>query len=251
MCFGSEGEWLDVPHEKIKDICSKELLTCFIKSDDTLACIGAPINLLTFTIKAQEIVFYGIDPVTGDMVQDYSHKKFKNVKIGDTRVCAQGLEDGIVYCMGTNLHGAGQSSPEEAVDYHPHYPKTMILIPKDGTLKVIGSAILFSPLKNISDPQSLKYQRLASDNETAFFTAAGNTYDDGSSIPENTLVTTSGFVREGVMEFVYSESSYDASRFGVFCFTDTNHKVKCEAINDFRKREHTKLISDIPKEIDQ
>lgn len=253
FCFGEEGPWLDVPHAPVKDISADDNFVCFIKEDGKMGCVGGELDLLftvsnnghTKRIHAEELLKHGIDPVSKQMNQDFSEKKFKSVKVGDKKVCAQGADDGIVYCMGSNIRGGGESYPTEVLDYAGGDPNGTPFILKDGTLTFVGSSFNANPAKNIPDRYKLKYKKILTPQGVMLLTAKGNTYTDGMVMPENTLVTFNDLSEEGVLGAVDVSSSFQRDRFSVFCILKDNKKVKCLS----SKGTKTPLIMKLPSEI--
>ncbi len=235
-CFWARGESVDVPHEKVKDISTGDV-TCFIKPDDTLACVGKKKWLFTSTtvseIRAAQLPKWGIDPSSGAEGQDYSTKRFKNVKMGyqSLKICAQGHDD-VVYCMGENRTTPASSifGPQPLLDYEPGDSEFGFSLMKDGTPHLLGSPG-YPKILNIKSPKLLKYKRIFAHGE-GFLTAPGNTYENGSSIPENTLIIASrGILQEGVLDFVITESSYKADRFSIGCLLTDKGKVRCQNLS--------------------
>ena len=170
VCFGQEGESFDVPHEKVKDISTGDV-TCFIKPDDTLACVGKKKWLFTSTtvseIRAAQLPKWGIDPSSGAEGQDYSTKRFKNVKMGyqSLKICAQGHDD-VVYCMGENRTTPASSifGPQPLLDYEPGDSEFGFSLMKDGTPHLLGSPG-YPKILNIKSPKLLKYKRIFAHGE--------------------------------------------------------------------------------------
>lgn len=253
FCFGEEGPWLDVPHEPIIDIAANNSFVCFIRENGTLGCVGHEVDLLLTIagdgvikrIKAEDFVRHGIDPVSKKMESDFSNKKFKSVKVGDTKVCAQGADDGIVYCMGSNIRGAGESYPEEVLDYGAGNPNRTPLIRKDGTLTMVGAGLSGPPAKNIPDRYLLKYKKMLATAGIILLTAKGNTYGNGAVMPEDTLVTFDDLTEEGVLGAVEVESDLSSKPHRVYCILKYNQKIKCVSPRGLA----TSLMNEIPKEL--
>lgn len=246
VCFGKEGEWLNVPHEKVKDIAAGYELTCFIKEDEKLACIGEKFNILNknenlIEIKPEELVKYGIDPFSKKENQDFSQKKFKNLKVRFNRVCAQSSDDGIVYCMGNNDNGSGESITQKFLDYEDNH-----FILENGERWGVGIQFGFRPLKNVANPEELKFKKIFFYGQ-GFLTGPGNVYNDGSKIPENTLVTTRGFSAEGILGAAIADINYETIDYEVICMIKENNKIRCEVLDGYKPS--GSLLSDIPKEI--
>lgn len=250
ICFGQEGVWLDVPHEKVKDISTGPNYTCFIKEDDRLGCVGANVNLIgsgdPYKIKAEELPKHGVSE--GIEQIDYSQKKFKNVKAIGPRMCAQDL-DGIVFCMGSNINNTGGSIKEKVLDYLVDLMGTLFIL-ENGKLKEYGKPTFIQDISNITNPYTLLYKRFL--NNENLLTAAGNFYADGSVMPENTLISGIGYKEEGILDATVVESSRSLERISIRCVVKENHKVQCKPHWDSQathKEADTPVIKNIPKDI--
>lgn len=238
LCFGKEGPWLDVPHEKIKELAVGSNYTCFIKQDDRLSCVGGSFLSLNrseaIRINAPDFPRYGIDPISGAEQQDFSLKKFKKIKAATERICAQALDDNKVYCMGGNFKGAGQAIDAQVRDFQPGSELSTSFINMNGEYKVVGS-IIKSPANRF------KYNKFVPGGLLA---AAGNIDDDGTVIPENTFIDWNGKIKKNILQFVIIGIGTIE---GVSCVLNTNHKVKCFIRN--KPQMSLKVIDDIPPEI--
>jgi hypothetical protein len=192
LCFGKEGNWLNVPHEKVVDISAGFNSTCVIKANGTLNCVGQEFATISKAnhaqrIRAENIVLYGIDPVTKQENQDFSKKIFKNIKVARKTglVCGQDNDDK-VYCMGDNQDGIGESIAQKALDYFPEEVHTIFIL-DDYKVHCVGHKDTFGALPNLTKPDELKFKKLFPGSQIGLLTAAGNSYDDGTPIPENTL----------------------------------------------------------------
>jgi len=250
ICFGQDGAWLDVPHEKVKDISVGSNYTCFIKEDDRLACVGVDVNLIgsggSYTISTVDLPKHGVSE--GIEHIDYSQKKFKNIKAIGPRMCAQDL-DGIVFCMGSNIHNTGGSIKEKVLDYRVDLMGTQFIL-ENGKLKEYGKPTLIKEISNITNPYSLIYKRFL--DESNLLTAAGNFYADGSVMPENTLISSIGYKEEGVLDAIVVESSRSLERIGIRCVVKATHKVQCKPHWDSEashREADTPVIKNIPPEI--
>lgn len=255
FCFGEEGPWLDVPHEPVIDISTWEGVTCFIKASGHLGCVGRDIYLFNKdadrkspspTIRACDLIKHGVDPFTKEAHQDFSAKKFKRVQVSSLKVCAQGAEDDIVYCMGYNLHGSSESRPHAVLDFYAQEHNGLHYLNEQGQLFFthIGSNNLIA---NIPDPYDLKYKKIVgSPHALSLLTKAGNSYLDKTPMPENTLITFWGFAEENVLDAVTVESSFAKDRYQNICMIKDNYQVKCISLV---KRKDNKIINDIPNNI--
>jgi hypothetical protein len=226
VCFGKDGGWFNtIPNAPIKDIAAgPNNLMCFIKNDDTLGCVGTKIHILLkdgnfVSKKAHKLSTYGIDPDTGDENQDFSIIKFANLKVGNSRVCGQNANDGSIYCMGSNNRESGKIPPK-VLDYAINDINSTVCLDESNLLKMIGMGHSFNPIGNISDPETLKYKKISSSLD--LITSAGNFYDDGLAIPENTLVTHYGKSIEGVLDSVTYYNKPDR----ILCILNINKKIE-------------------------
>lgn len=251
ICFGQEDKWLDVPHEKVKDISAGPNYTCFIRENDRLACVGMDVNIHsnsgTITkIKAEDLPKHGVSEGLEHI--DYSQKKFKTVRAGLNRVCAQDMDD-IVFCMGSNIHNTGGSIKEKVLDYRVDLMRTLFIL-ENGKLEQKGTHLLFKGIANITDLNTLIYKR--SLDESNLLTAAGNFYADGSVMPENTLISSIGYKEECILDATVVESSRSKERISIRCVVKENHKVQCKPhwdSQDTHKEADTPVIKNIPQEI--
>ena len=231
VCWGKEGKWLDVPHEPVKDIACGSGITCFIKIDGRLACVGPDIpiftkNSETIRYNAQDLPSQHGITATSER-EDFSQKQFVDLKVGSGRVCATAADDGRVHCMGSNGYGSGEALAEPVLDYFPGDESSTYYILLGGELKTVGVGLGFRDVPNISDPKGLKYRKIiASKQGFDYLTAHGNFYDDGRPIPENTLVSPLGFSEEGVLSSVCYYNSYEADRFRIITILKTDHTIK-------------------------
>jgi len=250
VCWGKNGDWLMVPNTKIKYISAGTGLTCFIKEDDLLECVGE-LQWEIHRIKAADILREGFDPETGDPKQDFSAKKFKSVQTGQGRVCALGYDD-VVYCMGSNQFGAAKSGLQKVKAFAVSQWATYLL---DDQNKLVIAGAEYSPKKNtskIADYKKLKYKSIfgSSGGFPIFLTASGNKFDDGSSIPENTTVFPIHdlVIEEKVLKATAGERGSDPHH--TYCAIMEDKKVKCRAW-DYNGVENTTsdIVKNIPKEI--
>ncbi len=264
VCFGKEGEWLDVPHEKVKDLVAGPNFTCFIKSDGKLGCVGSKVLIYTkanakININAEDLPKHGIDTVNENL--DFSQKIFTTVKASFNgfrdagfprgKVCAQDI-DGIVHCMGSNIRDTGwvPAEAEKASDYFVHDTGAVFLTP-NGDLLYRGGSALYDGLNNISKPKTLKYKKIF--YEECLLTAPGNTYDNGSIMPENTLICGEE-VEESVLDVdVIQYHVKKMKDIPIICVLKENHKIACkpnfkssDAVQQVRE---TLLIKDLPTEL--
>ncbi len=225
------GKWLDVPHEPIKDIACGDSMTCFIKMNGRLACVGPDIPI--FTKNSGQIRYNAHDLPSQHGItatserEDFSQKQFLYLKVGSGRICATAANDGRVHCMGDNLRGSGEPLGEPVLDYFPGDETRTYYILRSGQLKLVGMGFRFRAVPNISDPETLKYKKIiASKQGIDYLTACGNFYKDGRPIPENTLVSPLGFSEEDVLNSVCYNNSYKADRFSIITILKTNHTIK-------------------------
>lgn len=260
FCFGEEGSWLDIPNEPIIDISAGHALVCFLKADGRLGCEGSSeVRIISKDahgrghvkmINARDLVKQGIDPVSKQMDQDFSNKKFKSVRVGRDKACAQGADDGIVYCMGGNLSNSGHTPTFAVADYAAGDEHHTFLIFNDGSLNYVGVGMGFYKNKGIPDPYMLKYKKFQfSPDSLMLLTSTGNKYADGRVMPESTLITGHGVVEEGGIGAASLNSSFKADRFSVICILKDNHKVKCVLPPDWPGDTNNTLFTDIPPEI--
>jgi alpha-tubulin suppressor-like RCC1 family protein len=254
VCFGKEEDGLDVPHEKVKEITAGGGFTCVIKQDDTLSCVGRTIQLITdtagvFKIKAEELVKWGVDPTSGAEHQDYSTKKFKNVKGGVFRVCAQGLDDNVVYCMGQSIRKSSKLGTHPFIDFVAGDGQAIGILDTGHLYVIDGTRYVYKPVPNISNPETLKRKKILT-NGFAYLTATGNRYDDGTPIPENTLVVSVGYVKEGAINLIEPETSCKVDRTNAFFYLTDQGKMGCFNCQDPDvKSKNSDLINNAPKEI--
>ena len=231
ICFGKEGKWLNVPNEPIKDIAASSDFTCFIKDDDTVGCVGSKISVFSKNgnviggVPAKRLVKFGISPHLNDVPDSHyvnlSNEKFVTLKAGiGGRVCGKSKDDGYIYCMGGNEKEAGKIS-SKVLDYAISDVSYTICIDKNNDLKMFGDQTKsFNPIINISNPRALKYKKITSSFD--LLTASGNFDDDGSPIPENTLITFGGKsikdVRDSIEYYVHPER--------IFCILNMNKKIE-------------------------
>lgn len=254
ICFGKEDKWLDVPHEKVKDIAAGPNYTCFINGDDRLSCVGMDLNIQSntknlYTIKAEDLPKHGVSE--GVEKIDYSQKTFKSVKAGLNRVCAQDV-DGFVFCMGSNARDTGGSIKQKVLDYDVELMGTLFIL-EDGKLAKAGYGQLLTPIENITDPHELKYKRFfGGEGRPYLLTSSGNIYTDGSNMPENTLISFMGKKEEGVLAAAAVSSSCRIGRIRIRCVVKENHKVQCKPESSWdpaHKELDNPVIKDVPKEL--
>lgn len=254
VCFGFENEWLDVPHEKVKEISVGHGFTCVIRQDDTLYCTG----ILMFSdgisniakISAQEFPKLGVDPISGSDHQDYSHKKFKNLKCGFNVVCARALDDNGVYCMGSSAHkGLLLGAKNDFIDYFPGHSNVKLILNSQKIYNTHAQMTFYS-FPNLAKPNKLKYKKIF--NDRAYLTARGNKYDDGSIIPENTLIhhTNIGPIKHDIAEFIEVATSDKPDRLPVYFYLTNKGKLGCINCHkqDIKSRD-SEIVNNIPKEI--
>ncbi len=258
FCAGKEGPWLDVPSEPITDIAASDYFVCFLKSDGKLGCVGKTIDVIIKDehtprmeyIDPRNLVKFGIDPITKKTNQDFSEKRFKDLKAGDHKVCATGVDDDLVYCMGSNLAHSSELPAQPVLDYSPSYEQNTYLISKSGDLVNIGSPHQYPTVAKIADLSKLKYKKFfLSPTSLLLSTAAGNRYSDGAMIPENTLIMNNGLSEEGVLGVARLQSSLSKYRHTVMCMLKDNHKVKCILPHGYRSEQNDTLLNDIPKNV--
>ncbi len=264
VCFGKEGEWLDVPHEKVKDLVAGPNFTCFIKSDGKLGCVGSKVLIYTkanakIYINAEDLPKHGIDTVNENL--DFSQKIFTTVRAAFNgfrdagfpkgKVCAQDI-DGIVHCMGSNIWDSGwvHTEAEKASDYFAHDNGAIFLTPH-GELLYGGVILFLGIISNISKPETLKYKKIF--GKECLLTAPGNTYDNGSIMPENTLICC-GEMEESVLDVALIQYHVKKMKdIPIICVLKENHKIACkpnfkssDAVQQVRD---TLLIKDLPTEL--
>lgn len=253
MCFGKEGAWLDVPHEKVHDIVAGPGFTCFIKADNTLGCVGPKIGIVKkkggYTyINPADLPKHGIDGTNEDL--DYSKKTFVSLKAEIGQLCAQ-QTNGTVLCMGSNIRGQGESIPEKVSDYFVHETGVIFLNQK-GKLVSSGAGYGFNKLSNISNPKKLKYRKIL-DAGGGLLTASGNTYDNGSIMPENTYIPFIGDLEESVVDVTVVESSRKKDRVRIRCSIKNDNKISCVPhIKEQASEPEAKnnlIIKDLPREL--
>gem|GEM_PF-2580061 len=253
VCFGKEAEWLDVPHEKVKDLVAGPGFTCFIKNDGKLGCVGPKVMIRKKAgvdyINAEDLPKHGVDAVNENL--DFSQKIFTNVKAWVGRVCAQDV-NGFVHCMGSNIRGTGAAIAQKVLDYSVRDTGTSFLDDKGNLLDGgDGHGFNIIYLSNISKPERLKYKKLFGTD--GLQTALGNTYDDASLMPENTLIPYIGESEEGVLDFVMPESSRSKERISIRCVIKENHKIRCrphlKSPKPTQEERDSLIIKDFPKEL--
>lgn len=254
LCFGRDGEWLDVPHEKVTDIACGPDFTCFVKEDGKLGCVGKEIELLSKTgasikINPADLSKHGVSEGVENI--DYSQKIFKNIKNGGFRICAQDV-DGFVFCMGTNVSNKGSSIKERVTEYSVDMYHTLFIL-EDGKLAEAGVKSGFNPIQDVTDPSNLKYKKiLGPSTGTSLLTASGNFYSDGSSMPANTLLSYSGDKEEGVLAAASVNSSRRIGSITILCMVKANHKILCRPearVKDAANNLDNPILKDLPQEL--
>lgn len=250
VCFGSEKLNVGVPHEKVNDIAAGPHHVCFAKTNGGVSCIGPRIQITTKDrngpfIAAEDLPKHGIDKLREDL--DFSSKTFTKLKAAEERLCGQGT-DGIVYCMGGNPLGVGEPFTQKFLDFSLDDYQTSYIL-ESGLLAIVGgrSANKFA---RISAPTKLKFKTFTTSGDP--ITAAGNYYDDGKPIPENTLLWPFGEVEEGVIDAVRTESKVALPRIGIQCSIKLDYKVVCKPYQSDEKSPEattTPIIKDIPAEL--
>ncbi len=258
VCFGNKGSWLKVPTGKLLDISCGSNYTCFLDENGKLGCVGddidfAPKNSPRRQIKAEDLVKYGIDPLSKNENQDFSSKIFKNLKAGDSQICAQGKNDDIVYCMGANLRGMGESINQKALDYALGLNSVMI-IADDGTLSVVGVQRVFPGAKNLASLAGLKLRNVVNSfsGNIAFFTGPNNHYDDGTTLPENSLVISSSktTIYEDALGYASNRGGQAASNLYAQCILKKNAKLACSAfVTGGKDNPDSLIVKDVPKDL--
>jgi hypothetical protein len=228
FCWGLEGPWLDVPDEPVVDISAGWGFTCFIKADKSLACVGQELLLFydfgSVEISATSLPKHGITGTTFNA--DFSKMGFVDLKTGERDVCATCADDGLVYCMGSNFKGGGNVLPHIVLDYFPNQLHTHLIL-NDGSLSISGEPMGWNPIPGIKNPNSLKFKKILGAGSMAYFlTAVGNFYDDGSPIPENTLISFIGFSQEGVLKVADYKTSRKKGWKEILIILKDDHTVK-------------------------
>jgi hypothetical protein len=256
LCFGKEGEWLNVAHEKVLDVSTGSHSTCVIKMNGTLTCVGLQFMIMSKAnlpqrIRAEDIVLYGIDPVTKQENQNFSQKTFKNIKVARKAglVCGQS-DDDKVYCMGDNQGGMGESIAQKALDYVPEEVHT-ILILDDYSLRWIGRQGTFGALPKLAKPAELKFKKMFSGAQIGLLTAVGNFYDDGTSMPENTFIVPKYLVKADVLGFASGRGEPPGvPGLIAYCLINKNHKVSCKAyLQGEIDNRNSLIVKNIPAKI--
>jgi alpha-tubulin suppressor-like RCC1 family protein len=258
VCFGQEGEWLKVPQEKMRSIAPGSDFTCFVKENGSLGCVGDKIRIYSASsgpqqeIKAEDLPKYGITPGSGVEYIDFSTKSFKSVKATQHGICAMG-DDDMVYCMGSNMLGMGKSIQQKAIDYAPITEK-LNTITDDGKFHEIEISSSSKAAPNLGDPKRLKYKKVfySFNGILGILTDAGNSYDDGTALPENTLVMPNfeTTLIQGVVDMASNRGGLGKSDLYAYCVLKTNHKVTCVAIAvGGANNPDSLIVKDIPPEI--
>lgn len=251
VCFGANKAYLDVPNEKIKEIVAGRSHTCFAKdSDPEFGCVGTLVDILKktrslFDIAAKDLPKHGIDASNEEL--DYSKMSLANLKTDYGKVCGQAA-DGKVYCMGSNIGGTGEPIPEKVLDYAV-FDNAMGFITEKGEMKTKGLG--FVALVNLAKPDRLRYKKYVALG-AGMLTAAGNLYDDGTPIPEDTVIYNLGQPENNVLAAALVFSSNSKERIEIKCTLMSNHKILC-APREWKKHSPevatTLIIKDLPKEL--
>lgn len=260
VCFGRKGIWLNVPSYKVKDIACGPNFTCFLKDDGKPECIGGDINIVSKSfvateINAKDLVKYGVDPVSKNENLDFSKRAFKSLKAGDGQICAQDTQNDMVYCMGRNANGLSESIAQKALDYASDSIMRTLIIAEDGKLKSVGAAGLgFNAIKNVSKMEALNFRKVihSFEGNSALFTGPNNKYDDGNSMPENTLIVSglAPHVDEDALGYASNRGGSGGSDLFAECILKKNHKIACKAYSvGGIENPNSLMVKDIPKEI--
>lgn len=257
FCAGKEGPWLDIPNEPIKDISASEEFICFLNGDGKLGCVGKVLDVVMIDergpriekIDPREFTKFGIDPITKKTYQDFSEKRFKDLRAGEFKICARGADDDLIYCMGNNLHHSSEIPTLPVLDYSPANSDLTFIISKSGDLTNAGASFNYGYSTKVADLTELKYKKFfPSPSDFLLSTTGGNHYSDGAAIPENTLIAA-GLIEEGVIGAVKLNSSRSKDRHRVVCMLKDNHKVKCALPQGYRSENNDTLLNDIPRNI--
>jgi hypothetical protein len=203
---------------------------------------------------------YGIDPLSAKGGQDFSAKQFKNVRFDEhwAALCAQEISNGNIYCMGQEDYPQVQDIYNvDARDFFIRGTVKNYINDKTEKLKTMpGYGILFHPADNLAKPLDLKYKAIiaptAAYGHDVLVTAGGNVYDDGTSIPENTLVVSMApktLMFENATGAAFGLGSTKAGGNQYSCLLLSSGKVDCKYFENGRETSGSPIVKNFPSSL--